>query len=310
VRYARIQLTDGPQVCVVGHDGTPHAVSWLGSNKPVRTLQELIAGGSSVAPQLTVAPGAAVGRLLAPLVPHRNLFCVGRNYAEHAAEFAASGFDAADNTAGAHIPECPVVFTKPAATVIASGDLIDSHEDITSALDYEGEIAVIIGRRAAKVSKSTAMDHVWGYTLINDVTARDLQRDHQQWFIGKSLDTFCPLGPWAVSADEIDITDLQLQTRVNGEIRQDTNTSLLIFDIPTIIETLSAGITLEPGDVIATGTPAGVGIGFTPPKYLRPGDEIIVSAPGLGDLHNAVDRSPTPSESSADIRTLPRLRGH
>ena len=226
--------------------------------------------------------------MLAPLVPHRNIFCVGKNYAEHAAEFAASGFDATGSADGQHLPEYPVVFTKPAATVIATGDPIDPHTDITSALDYEGEIGVIIGKRASKVSKADALDYVWGYTLINDMTARDLQRDHKQWFIGKSLDTFCPLGPWAVTADEVDITNLQLQTRVNGELRQDTNTALLIFDVPTIIETLSAGITLEPGDVIATGTPVGVGIGFDPPKYLQPGDEVRVTATGLGELHNVI----------------------
>ena len=226
--------------------------------------------------------------MLAPIVPHRNIFCVGKNYAEHAAEFAASGFDATGSPDGQHLPEYPVVFTKPAATVIATGDPIDPHTDITSALDYEGEIGVIIGKRASKVSAADALDYVWGYTLINDITARDLQRDHKQWFIGKSLDTFCPLGPWAVTADDVDITNLQLQTHVNGELRQDTNTSLLIFDVPTIIETLSAGITLEPGDVIATGTPVGVGIGFNPPKYLQPGDEVRVTATGLGELHNVI----------------------
>ncbi|MFJ2477800.1 fumarylacetoacetate hydrolase family protein [Streptomyces sp. NPDC087659] len=208
---------------------------------------------------------------------------MGRNYSEHAAEFAKSGFDATGSPDGQHVPEYPVVFTKPAASVIASGDVVDPHSDITSALDYEGEIGVIIGRRAPKVSRDEAMDYVWGYTLINDVTARDLQRDHKQWFIGKSLDTFCPMGPWAVTADEIDIHDLRLQTRVNGELRQDTNTSQLIFDVAAIIVTLSAGITLEPGDVIATGTPVGVGIGFDPPKYLTTGDQVVVSAPGLED---------------------------
>ena len=238
--------------------------------------------------RLTTAATAEPGKVLAPLIPHRNIFCVGRNYAEHAAEFAASGFDATGSPDGQHVPEYPVVFTKPAATVIATGDPIDPHTDITSALDYEGEIGVIIGKRASKVSKADALDYVWGYTLINDMTARDLQRDHKQWFIGKGLDTFCPMGPWAVTADDVDITNLQLQTSVNGELRQDTNTALLIFDVPTIIETLTAGITLEPGDVIATGTPVGVGIGFDPPKYLQPGDEVTVTATGLGLLRNVI----------------------
>jgi 2-keto-4-pentenoate hydratase/2-oxohepta-3-ene-1,7-dioic acid hydratase in catechol pathway len=279
---------EGPRVCSVDADGEARAVSFGDTGAPVRTLQEIIGAGPDAATRLTTAATAESGKVLAPLIPHRNLFCVGRNYAEHAAEFAASGFDATGSADGQHMPERPIVFTKPAAAVIASGDPIDPHTDITSALDYEGEIGVIVGRRATKVSKADALDYVWGYTLINDVTARDLQRDHKQWFIGKSLDTFCPLGPWAVTADEVDITNLQLQTMVNGELRQDTNTQLLIFDVPTIIETLSAGITLEPGDVIATGTPVGVGIGFDPPKYLQPGDEVVVTATGLGELRNVV----------------------
>jgi 2-keto-4-pentenoate hydratase/2-oxohepta-3-ene-1,7-dioic acid hydratase in catechol pathway/pimeloyl-ACP methyl ester carboxylesterase len=288
VRFARLDHTEGPRVCAVDDDGTARAVSFSDTGAPVRTLQEVIAAGPEAAARLSIAATAAPGKVLAPLVPHRNIFCVGKNYTEHAAEFAASGFDATGSPDGEHIPEYPVVFTKPAATVIATGDPIDPHTDITSALDYEGEIGVIIGKRASKVSAADAMDYVWGYTLINDMTARDLQRDHKQWFIGKSLDTFCPMGPWAVTADDVDITNVQLQTRVNGELRQDTNTSLLIFDVPTIIETLTAGITLEPGDVIATGTPVGVGIGFDPPKYLQPGDEVRVTATGLGELHNVI----------------------
>jgi 2-keto-4-pentenoate hydratase/2-oxohepta-3-ene-1,7-dioic acid hydratase in catechol pathway/pimeloyl-ACP methyl ester carboxylesterase len=288
VRFARIDHTEGPRVCSVDADGAARAVSFGDTGAAVRTLQEIIGAGPDAATRLNTAATAESGKVLAPLIPHRNVFCVGRNYAEHAAEFAASGFDATGSADGQHMPERPIVFTKPAAAVIASGDPIDPHTDITSALDYEGEIGVIIGKRASKVSKADALDYVWGYTLINDVTARDLQRDHKQWFIGKSLDTFCPLGPWAVTADEVDIANLQLQTTVNGELRQDTNTQLLIFDVPTIIETLSAGMTLEPGDVIATGTPVGVGIGFDPPKYLQPGDEVIVTATGLGELRNVV----------------------
>ena len=288
MRFARIDHTEGPRVCAVDDNGAARAVSFSDTGAPVRTLQEVIAAGPAAAARLSIAATAEPGKVLAPIVPHRNIFCVGKNYAEHAAEFAASGFDATGSPDGQHLPEYPVVFTKPAATVIATGDPIDPHTDITSALDYEGEIGVIIGKRASKVSAADALDYVWGYTLINDMTARDLQRDHKQWFIGKSLDTFCPLGPWAVTADDVDITNLQLQTHVNGELRQDTNTSLLIFDVPTIIETLSAGITLEPGDVIATGTPVGVGIGFNPPKYLQPGDEVRVTATGLGELHNVI----------------------
>ncbi|MCX6471920.1 MAG: alpha/beta fold hydrolase [Corynebacteriales bacterium] len=288
MRFARIEGQHGPQLCAVDDNGAARAVRFADTGEAITELQQIIAAGSGGLGRLTPDTAAVGGTLLAPIVPHRNVFCVGRNYSEHAAEFAKSGFDATGSADGQHVPEHPVVFTKPAATVIASGDAIDPHTDITSALDYEGEIGVIIGRRASKVSKADALDHVWGYTLINDMTARDLQRDHKQWFIGKSLDTFCPLGPWAVTADEIDIDDLQLQTRINGELRQDANTAQLIFDVPTIIETLSAGITLEPGDVIATGTPVGVGIGFDPPKYLTVGDEVVISAPGLGELRNVI----------------------
>lgn len=298
VRFARIDHTEGPRVCVVDHDGAARLVSFSDTGEPVRTIQDIIAAGPQALERLTVAATAEPGKVLAPIVPHRNIFCVGRNYAEHAAEFAASGFDATGSADGQYVPEHPVVFTKPAATVIATDDPIDPHTDLTSMLDYEGEIGVIIGKRASKVSKEDALDCVWGYTLINDMTARDLQRDHKQWFVGKSLDTFCPLGPWAVTADEIDITDTTLQTRVNGEIRQDTNTSLLIFDVPTIIESLTAGITLEPGDVIATGTPVGVGIGFDPPRFLQPGDEVTVSATKLGELRNVIGGS-TPQDTLA-----------
>ncbi|MFF5587973.1 alpha/beta fold hydrolase [Streptomyces hygroscopicus] len=288
MRFARIHSKDGVRVCAVDEHGTGREVRFADTGAPVSDLRQIIDAGPEVAGRLEIGRRAVDGQLLAPLVPARNVFCVGRNYSEHAAEFARSGFDATGSPDGRHLPAHPVVFTKPAASVIASGQAVDPHTDLTSALDYEGEIGVIIGRRASKVSRDRAMDYVWGYTLINDVTARDLQRDHKQWFIGKSLDTFCPMGPWAVTADEIDIRDLRLQTRVNGELRQDTNTSQMIFDVATVIETLSAGITLEPGDVIATGTPVGVGIGFDPPKYLTTGDQVTVSAPGLGELTNVI----------------------
>lgn len=241
MRFARIHTKGGVRVCAVDEHGTGREVRFTDTGVPVGDLQQIIDAGPEAAGRLECGSPAVDGQLLAPHIPARNIFCVGRNYSEHAAEFAKSGFDATGSPDGQHVPEYPVVFTKPAASVIASGDVVDPHTDITSALDYEGEIGVIIGRRASKVSRDEAMDYVWGYTLINDVTARDLQRDHKQWFIGKSLDTFCPMGPWAVTADEIDIHDLRLQTRVNGELRQDTNTSQLIFDVAAIIETLSAG---------------------------------------------------------------------
>jgi 2-keto-4-pentenoate hydratase/2-oxohepta-3-ene-1,7-dioic acid hydratase in catechol pathway len=239
----------------------------------------------------TIGPTLALQdvRPLAPFPrPPRNIFCVGKNYAEHADEFAGSGFDATGGPDAT--PSHPIIFTKPATSIIGPGDLIDPHTSLTSSLDYEAEIAVVIGRGGRNISRDDAWRHVWGYTLVNDITARDLQQRHKQWFLGKSLDTFCPQGPWAVSADEVR-GDIVLESRVNGELRQQANTRDLIFDIPTLIHTLSAGITLQPGDMIATGTPAGVGIGFDPPRFLAPGDVVSVSADGLGTLTNEVARS-------------------
>jgi len=147
-------------------------------------------------------------------------------------------------------------------------------------------ILCLIGTGGRGIAEADAYAHVWGYTVLNDVTARDLQRDHKQWFLGKSLDTHCPMGPWAVSADEVDVEALEVSSRVNGELRQQASVRDLIFDIPTLIATLSAGMTLLPGDVIATGTPAGVGIGFNPPRFLADGDVVEMSISGLGVLRN------------------------
>lgn len=217
--------------------------------------------------------------------PRRNIFCVGKNYREHAREFARSGYEAGA-VAGAEIDAYPAVFTKPASSVIATGEVVDLHRDVTSAVDYEGELAVVIGRGGRNISKHRALEHVWGYTIINDVTARDRQKNHKQWFLGKALDTFCPMGPWLVSADEVDADKLTLETRVNGELRQSASTGDLIFDIPTLIEFISSGMSLVPGDIISTGTPAGVGIGMTPPRFLSSGDVVEIRITGLGLLSN------------------------
>jgi 2-keto-4-pentenoate hydratase/2-oxohepta-3-ene-1,7-dioic acid hydratase in catechol pathway len=227
-------------------------------------------------------------RLLAPIpTPRRNIFCVGKNYHEHAKEFSQSGFDTSA-AAGEQAPAFPVVFTKTPSTVVADQDPVLAFADVTTQLDYEAELAIIIGKGGRGIKKADALKHVWGYTIVNDVTARDLQQKHRQWFLGKSMDTFCPMGPYIVSADEVDCSNLNVKCWINGELRQDANTRDLIFDIPTIIETISAGITLQPGDIIATGTPAGVGIGFTPPKFLRSGDVMKIEIEHLGVLTNRV----------------------
>lgn len=225
--------------------------------------------------------------LLAPIPePRRDIFCVGKNYYAHAAEFHSSGFD---SSAKEEVPSAPVIFTKATTSVVGPGADVVGSLDPTASVDYEGELAVVIGRRAFQVSRADAMDHVFGYVVVNDVTSRELQRTHNQWVIGKGIDTFCPMGPYLVTADEVgDVTALELVTLINGEVRQQAKVADLIFDIPTLIETITRTMTLLPGDVIATGTPVGVGIGFQPPKYLKSGDVMQVSITGLGLLENRI----------------------
>jgi 2-keto-4-pentenoate hydratase/2-oxohepta-3-ene-1,7-dioic acid hydratase in catechol pathway len=227
-------------------------------------------------------------RLLAPIPrPAKNIFCVGKNYHEHAKEFHDSGFDASAGAAA--IPDLPIIFTKAATTVIGPEAPIPGSSDPTQSVDYEGELTVMIGKGGRGISKADAYAHVFGYTIINDVTARTLQHAHKQWFLGKNLDGFCPMGPCVVTADEVpDVGRLRLETRVNGEVRQSAAVSDLIFDIPTLIETISGVMTLEPGDLIATGTPVGVGIGFKPPKYLKAGDTVSITIEPIGTLTNPV----------------------
>jgi 2-keto-4-pentenoate hydratase/2-oxohepta-3-ene-1,7-dioic acid hydratase in catechol pathway len=279
-----------PGVGLVSSDGQSLQPIGVPTSDRVRgalPVVELLAAGEQLPALGAPVPLSAV-RLTAPLPhPRRNLFCVGKNYHAHAKEFAGSGFDSSAKSGG-DIPTVPIVFTKVPESVIAPGATIEIPTAVSTAIDYEAELAVVIGRGGKGISKAQAMDHVWGYTIVNDVTSRDWQSRHQQWDMGKSFDTFCPMGPWLVSADECDGTRTRVRCWVNGELRQDAPTSDLIFDIPTLIETLSAGITLYPGDVIATGTPVGVGIGFKPPKYLQSGDVVRIEIDGIGVLENPV----------------------
>jgi 2-keto-4-pentenoate hydratase/2-oxohepta-3-ene-1,7-dioic acid hydratase in catechol pathway len=229
-------------------------------------------------------------RVDAPLPrPRRNIFCVGKNYHEHAREFAQSGFDTSLTKPGDDIPSYPIIFSKVPESVIAPGAAIRIPVGVSAAIDYEAELAIVIGRGGCGIPAVSAMEHVWGYTIINDVTARDWQQRHRQWLLGKSFDTFCPMGPCLVTADELNGADTGVRCWVNDELRQDARTSDLIFAIPSLIETISAGITLYPGDLIATGTSVGVGIGFNPPKYLKSGDRVRIEIDGIGVLENPVE---------------------
>ncbi len=258
----------------------------------VAALLDLVADGSGatgIEPAGTPIPFGTV-RFRAPFPrPLRNIICVGKNYHEHAREFTRSGFDSSAASVADAIPGAPIVFTKMPESVVGPGDAIRYPHGASDQVDYEAELGVVIGRGGRDIAADSALDHVFGYVIINDVTARDRQGRHKQWFLGKSLDTFCPMGPWITTRDEVDLATTHVRCWVNGELRQEACTRDLIFDVPTLIATISQGLTLLPGDVIATGTPAGVGIGFTPPRFLKPGDEVAIEIDGLGRLVNRVE---------------------
>lgn len=248
----------------------------------------LVENWADLADGLTARAGQPVSldsvEVLAPIPrPRRNVICVGKNYSDHVKEFEQSGYD---QTASKDSLDKPAFFTKATTSVVAPNSIIGDQSAVTTEVDYEAEFAVIIGQACRNVSTRDALDYVWGYTIVNDITARDLQRDHQQWFFGKGLDGFCPMGPVAVTKDEVDLQDAWITTHVNGELRQTSNINQLLRDVPELIAILSTGITLEPGDVIATGTPSGVGVGFTPPRFLNAGDVVSVRIQGLGCLTN------------------------
>jgi 2-keto-4-pentenoate hydratase/2-oxohepta-3-ene-1,7-dioic acid hydratase in catechol pathway len=293
MRFASWSWGGRPQVGTVSADGrevTPLAVA--DAARGALPLIQALARGEPL-------PAAAGPRLpldavvlRAPLPqPQRPLFCVGRNYRAHAAELAGTVFR---ETMPKDDP-WPIVFGKLGESVIGPHDAVRlPGAAVSSQIDYESELAVVIGRGGRNIPRSRAMDHVFGYTIVNDVTARDVQMRHQQWDLGKSFDTFCPMGPWIVTADALDGRDTRVRgwvTPLGGEreLRQDARTTELIFDIPTLIETCSRGITLYPGDVIATGTPAGVGMGFKPSKWLQAGDVVRVEIDGIGAIENRVE---------------------
>ena len=221
--------------------------------------------------------------LMAP-IPHpvRNVFCVGKNYLDHVKEL--SDFDTKQFSQDA---ELPIFFTKSTTCVNSPYGDVPMHENVTSQVDYEAELAVIIGKKGVNIKECEAFDYVFGYTVLNDFTARDLQKDHKQWLKGKSLDGYCPMGPWIVTRDEIgDPHSLEISSYVNDEERQNSNTANMIFSIPTLIAQLSKGMTLLPGDILATGTPSGVGAGFKPPRFLKKGDVVKVRVEAIGEIEN------------------------
>lgn len=223
-------------------------------------------------------------RVLAPVPrPRKNVVCVGWNYLEHFQEGEKI------RQSGQELPAHPVFFTKAPTAVIGPFDAIPFDAAVTDKLDWEVELGVVIGRRGRNISEELAYDHVFGYTVINDVSARDLQRAHGgQWFKGKSLDGTCPMGPVVATADYLDPNNLRLTCRVNGVVKQDSSTRFMYFKISRLIAELSRGMTLEPGDVISTGTPPGVGFARNPPEYLKPGDLVETEIEGLGTLRNPV----------------------
>ena len=255
-------------------------------------LIEWLARGEALPQPMGTRLPLSVVELRAPLpVPRRSLFCIGRNYRAHAEELSTTVFrDAVTQSKEREL--WPIVFSKVPETVIGPFDPVRlPGKAITEQIDYESELAVIIGRRGTNISRAQAMDHVFGYTIVNDVSARDVQTRHQQWHLGKSFDTFCPMGPWIVTADELDGRNTRVRGWVtpaggSAELRQDGMSKDMIFDIPAQIEAISRGITLYPGDIIATGTPSGVGMGFTPPKWLKHGDSVRIEIDGIGVIEN------------------------
>lgn len=219
-------------------------------------------------------------------IPHpaQDVICLGVNYFDHAQESkAVAGEDFEAPVA------FPIYFSKRVREAVAPGGFIDSHSDLVDDLDYEAELAVVIGRDAYNVSKEEALDYVFGYTVLNDVSARKIQNQHQQWYRGKSLDGFTPIGPWIVTADSFPIDQpMKVQSFVNGELRQDSSIDMMIFHVAYVISELSHGMLLTPGTIISMGTPAGVGMGFDPPKYMQPGDVVECYVEGIGTLKNTV----------------------
>ncbi len=275
MRLVTFSAGDRPQPGLVANQKVielpyPDLVAFLEDGDRARQAAQNLAANP---PAAAMHPLSAV-RLLAPLPKPPKFICIGLNYRDHAIE------------SGLPIPATPTVFAKYSNAVIGPGDTIQIPQ-VSQEVDYEAELAFVIGRRGKHVAPAQWKDCVFGYTMVNDVSARDFQRATSQWVIGKTFDTFAPMGPELVSADEIpDPHNLRISCEVNGRVLQDSSTSQLIFRIPELVAYLSQVMTLEPGDIVSTGTPSGVGFARKPPIFLQPGDEVVVKVEGLGELRN------------------------
>lgn len=295
MRLATLAGKDGAVLGIVEDDrilDVPAAAKAAGMDAP-SSMQDAISGGAGALAALRALAQTASATLWSPLSgarllspiprPAKNVFCVGRNYKAHIEEGARA------RNVPLVFPTVPEFFSKPPTAVIGHEADIRLDTGLTQQLDYEVELALVIGTTCRDIGPEAAMGAVFGYTVLNDVTARDLQKRHHQWFKGKGLDTYCPIGPWIVTADAFgDPSGHRVTLRVNGETRQDSSTSDLLFDVATIVSVLSQGLTLEAGDIVATGTPAGVALGMTPQRWLVDGDIVEAEVEGIGILRNTV----------------------
>ena len=292
MRFITCRLPDGVEdPAILSADGRQvWPLSWLGLSyetlsdaipfltPQVRAGLSLAIAGIPALPIEAVAPESPIPS------PAQDVICLGINYMAHSDEaekYSADAFATKHQDA--------IYFSKRVTRAVPDGGFIEAHTDLVKKLDYECELAVVLGKDAKDVPAGQTKDYVFGYTILNDVSARDVQTAHKQWYFGKSLDGFTPMGPWIVTPDEFDVRkSWKIQSRINGELRQDSTTDRMIFHVPYVIAELSQGMTLRPGTIISMGTPAGVGMGFDPPKWLHPGDVVACSIDGIGTLTNTV----------------------
>jgi 2-keto-4-pentenoate hydratase/2-oxohepta-3-ene-1,7-dioic acid hydratase in catechol pathway len=298
VRLCTFEQRGYPSAGVVASDDTIlSTVDLVGGAADEDDVLDLLLSGEEFWAELRAAARTARNglplkdaKLFAPIPrPPRNVFCIGWNYSEHFEEGKQARGPSSPQLAPQEIPQFPALFTKNPATVVGPDAPVFFPSPQSEQLDWEAELAVVIGKSGHDISEADAMGHVFGYTCANDVSVRDVQRRHGgQWFKGKNFDTHLPMGPWIVTADDLDPSDLAIRSRVNGVGKQDSRTKFMVFKIPRLIAEISAGCTLWPGDMIITGTPAGVGFARTPPEYMKVGDVVEVEIEGIGVLRNPI----------------------